>query len=119
MAALGGIVMRFIFGATLVVACLSVTLASADDIHKSDGHSTADFGVGGWTMSYGVGGWAQGSKAFGNGADSFVASSATKDGVFNIPTGERPLPLRSRPDSDCVFVAEYTPAGTVWRPGCK
>jgi hypothetical protein len=51
------------------------------------------------------------------------ASSASAGAVSSNNTnlsGSRPLPPRLLShDSDCVFVAQVTPTGNLWRPGCK
>lgn len=51
------------------------------------------------------------------------ASSASAGAVSSSTTslwGSRPLPPRLLTnDSDCVFVAQETPTGKLWRPACK
>lgn len=126
-----GIYMRKVVLA-LAFASFGVTCASAEIVRTKHDHSTADFGVGGWTMGSGVGGWRQNSdtKALSNASAGGVSSSATTEissaaagavssSAANLP-GSRPLPVQVlRNDSDCVFVAQQTPTGNLWRPGCK
>jgi hypothetical protein len=134
-----------IFGAALVFSgLLGVTLASAESLR--DKHSTAGFGVGGWTVdvkvnsetktvsSVSAGGVSSAttevsSKAFSHASAGGVSSSppieVSSASAGAVSSSARdPLDLhQSREilfnDSDCVFVAQNTPTGNRWRPGCK
>ncbi len=146
MGVIGGIFMhRIVFGTALLFSCLGVTFASAES--PRDKHSTADFGVGGWTVDVKVDSHRQtvssasaggvssataqaSSKAFTHAFAGGVSSSSTIEvssaSAGAVSSGATNLPdLRHLPrevllnDSDCVFVAQNTPTGNRWRPGCK
>ncbi len=106
------------FAAALAVACLAATWASAAGIRVNDGHSAADFGVGGWTQNFAA-------KPFASGAVSVVSGAAdeTFDPALDFAgrglASSRGWPAWLRADADCVFVSSTTAAGHPWRPSCK
>lgn len=67
------------------------------------------------------------TKAFTSAAAGGVSSSATNEAASNAAAGAVSSSTANLPgsvrvlrnDSDCVFVAQVTPTGNLWRPGCK
>jgi hypothetical protein len=132
--------------AGLGLTCASAEDAAKWQDHPSAGGGwTMGSGVGGWKQnsatkalnntSSGVGSSSteafSRTTAFSSAAAGGVSSSATNEAASNAaagavsstattPLGPRPAPLRALlSDSDCVFVAQSTPTGNRWRPGCK
>jgi hypothetical protein len=91
----------------LAFACLNAAPASATGVRVNDGHTAADFGVGGWTEH-------SSGKPFAGGAVS-VGPSVTNE-VVDFHSS---LPPRLRADAGCIFVSSPTAAGHRWRPACK
>jgi hypothetical protein len=112
---IGGILMRkVIFCATLALACLGATWASAENFfrHSNDGRTGAGPGEGGWTQNL--------STTKGSTSESVSTNEVVKadpDLGRHDFTDHRALRLRA--DADCIFVSTITPAGNRWRPGCK
>jgi hypothetical protein len=81
----------------------------------SSGTNTEAFGSAKAFTSASAGGVSTGTIAEASSASAgAVSSSATS------LSGSRPLPPRFlSDDSGCVFVAQETPTGNRWRPGCK
>jgi hypothetical protein len=135
--------------AGLGVTCASAEDAPKWHDHSgiASGGWTMDSGVGGWKQnsttktqnntSSGTGSSSTTADAFGrttaftSAAAGGVSSSTTNEAASNASAGavssttttllgRRPAPLRTlENDSGCVFVAQDTPAGNRWRPGCK
>jgi hypothetical protein len=134
--------------AGLGLTCASAEDAAKWQDHSSAGGGwTMGSGVGGWKQnsttktlsntSSGAGSSSTTTDAFGrttaftsvaaggvsSSTSNEAASNAAAGAVSSTATtllGPRPSPLQSLGnDSGCVFVAQDTPAGNRWRPGCK
>ena len=109
---IGSILMsKIIFSATLALACLVATWASAENIlhYSNDSRSGAGPGEGGWTQNF--------NTAKGSASESVSTNKVVKaDPDFGRHDFTA---FRRRDDADCVFVSTITPNGYRWRPGCK
>ncbi len=106
------------FAAALAFACLAATWASAASIRIDDGHSAADFGVGGWTQNFTARPFASGAVSVVSGAADEKLDAASDFAGRDLASSRR-WPAWLRADADCVFVSSPTAAGHLWRPACK
>ena len=108
--------MRKVICATLALACLGATWASAENFfhYSNDGRSGAGPGEGGGTQNF--------TTTKGSASESVSTNEVVRadpDLGRHDFTDFRHWAPRLRADAACVFVSTTTPAGNRWRPGCK
>ena len=113
---IAGTLMRKVICATLALACLGATWASAENFfhYSNDGPSGAGPGEGGWTQNF--------TTTKGSASESVSTNEVVRadpDLGCHDFTDFRHWAPWLRAGADCVFVSTTTPAGNRWRPGCK
>jgi hypothetical protein len=103
-------VLRMVF----ICMAFGVTTAFAESMRVEDGHSSHDFGVGGWTQNYAT-------KSVGSGVSGISRGDRGDGNNFTQGVGDEHVrvlgPLLR--DSECIFVSKGPPGGASWGPGCK